>query len=122
MRLIIFSLLLFSSSFAGFGILLQQEFNRSAYYKAISSENVNEINDQLSLLKESAIAEKEAYEGALLMKKAGQERKPKDKLNLFRSGERKLEACIKKESLNAELRLHRLLINEKSHKIINYKS
>ncbi len=118
---ILIALLLLSATIT-FGNLLPQNFNKSAYYKAISSENINELNDQLALLNGSALPEKEAYEGALLMKKAGMGGNPKEKLELFKSGKIKLETCIKKDSLNSEFRFLRLIIQENAPKIMKYSS
>ena len=46
-------------------------FDKGAFYSAMASNDVTSVNNQLSVVKASSINEKEAYEGALLMKKAG---------------------------------------------------
>ncbi|MBK6378863.1 MAG: hypothetical protein IPF72_03630 [Chitinophagaceae bacterium] len=71
-------------------------FDKSAFYNAMAANDVNSINAQLDIVKTSSINEKEAYEGALLMKKAGLVTKAKEKLSLFKQGRLKLEAAIKK--------------------------
>ena len=63
----------------------------------MASDNLQEINTQLAFISTSSINEKEAYEGALLMKKAGLVTKAKEKLSLFKAGRLKLEASIKKK-------------------------
>ncbi|HZE83994.1 MAG TPA: hypothetical protein VE035_06765 [Puia sp.] len=86
----------------------------------MASGKAGEINAQLSVLGESAIPEKEAYEGALLMKKAGLAARAKDKLKLFKSGYVKLETSIARDSSNIEYRFLRLAIQEHAPKIVNY--
>lgn len=97
-------------------------FDRSAFYKVMAYDNMDEINDQLNIIKGVSISEKEAYEGALLMKKAGLVTKAKDKLSLFKSGRLKLEASIKKDNKNIEFYFLRLIIQEHAPKIVNYRT
>lgn len=97
-------------------------FDKVAFYAAMASRNVDEVNSVLAQLKESAIPEKKAYEGALLMKKAGLLTKAKDKLSLFKSGRTKLEAAIKNDEGNIEYHLLRLIIQENSPRIVKYNS
>ncbi len=96
-------------------------FDKSAFYSAMASENISEINEQLEIVKNASISEKDAYEGALLMKKAGLLSKAKEKLSAFKSGKIKLEAAIKKESGNAEYYFLRLIIQEHAPKVVNYR-
>jgi len=86
----------------------------------MASGKTDEINAQLSVLDESTVPGKEAYEGALLMKKAGLAARPKDKLKLFKSGYVKLENSIAKDSANIEYHFLRLAIQEHAPKIVNY--
>ena len=99
----------------------QTEFKRSAFYKVMANGTEAGINQQLVVLKLSSIAEKDALEGALLMKKAGLVNGPKKKLNLFKDGHKKLEALFKKDSLNVEFRFLRLMIQEHAPGIVGYK-
>lgn len=99
-----------------------ENFDKNAFYAAMAGENINELNAILTRLKETTIPEKAAYEGALLMKKAGLVKKPKDKLSLFKSGRIKLEAIIKGNDDNIEYRFLRLMIQENAPKIVRYKS
>lgn len=96
-------------------------FNKSDYYSAIASQNIETINNEIEIVKASSIAEKDAYEGTLLMTKAGLIKKIPDKINLFKSGRIKLETCIKNNNENAELRFLRLMVQENSPPIVNYK-
>ena len=123
MRLrIFFGLLMVMSTAAVISLPLQTVFDRSAFYAAMASSKLEEIDAQLTLLKTASIAEKEGYEGALLMKKSGLASKPKDKLNLFKSGRSKLESSIAKDKENTELRFLRLIIQEHAPKLVNYRN
>ena len=95
-------------------------FDRSAFYNAMASDNLQEINTQLAIISTSSINEKEAYEGALLMKKAGLVTKAKEKLSLFKAGRLKLEASIKKNSGNTEFLFLRLIIQEHAPQRVKY--
>lgn len=95
-------------------------FDKAAFYAVMAGKNIDEVNSLLSHLKETAIPEKSAYEGALLMKKAGLLTKAKDKLKLFKSGRTKLEAAIKNDSGNIEYHFLRLIIQENAPKIVKY--
>ncbi len=97
-------------------------FDKSAFYNAMAANDVNSINAQLTVVKTSSINEKEAYEGALLMKKAGLITKPAEKLSLFKAGRLKLEAAIKKDKENAEFSFLRLIIQEHAPKIVEYRN
>ncbi len=96
-------------------------FNRSAFYAAMSANDVLIINSQLTIIRSSSNDEKEAYEGALLMKKAGLVSKAKEKLSLFKAGRLKLENAIKKDKENAEFNFLRLIIQEHAPKIVEYR-
>jgi hypothetical protein len=97
-------------------------FDKSAFYHAMASGDLDEINTQLNIIKGVSFSEKDAYEGALLMKKAGLVSKAKDKLSLFKSGRLKLEASIKKENGNTEFYFLRLIIQEHAPKMVNYRN
>jgi len=97
-------------------------FDRSAFYNAMAAETVDEINTQLNIVRASSINEKGAFEGALLMKKAGLVAKAKDKLSLFKEGRKKLEAAIKKNNDNTEYCFLRLIIQEHAPKAVDYRS
>ena len=117
-----FNLLLLLSVITIQGFSQKISFDKPAFYNAMASDNLEEINAQLNIIKGISINEKEAYEGALLMKKAGIVTKAKEKLSLFKSGRLKLEASIKKENGNIELYFLRLIIQEHAPKIVNYRN
>jgi len=97
-----------------------QQFSRQQFYKAMAGKNAGEIDAQLASLKQSNISGKEAFEGALLMKKADLVESKKEKLNLFKSGKAKLEPAIAKDTANAEYRFLRLQIQEHAPKAVKY--
>ena len=102
------------------GKSLQHGFDKARYYEVIASDDVNAINEELEILNSSSNTNKAAYEGALLMKKAGLV-KGKERLRLFKAGHVKLEASINKDTENAELRFLRVIIQEHVPKIVNYR-
>ena len=95
-------------------------FDKSAFYNANPTDNMETLNSQLAVIKASSFSEKDAYEGVLLMKKAGLVTKTNEKINLFKAGRIKLEAAIKKDKENAEFNFLRLIIQEHAPKIVNY--
>lgn len=97
-------------------------FDKGAFYSAMAANDVTSVNNQLSVVKASSINEKDAYEGALLMRKAGLVTKVQEKLSLFKAGRLKLEAAIKKDQTNAEFIFLRLIIQENAPKIVDYRN
>lgn len=97
-------------------------FDKQAFYNAMSSDNLEEINTLIETVKTSTLEEKEAYEGALLMKKAGMVSKAKEKISLFKTGRTKLEEAIKKNTANTEYVFLRLIIQEHAPKMVKYNS
>jgi hypothetical protein len=99
----------------------QKDADKPAFYKAMESGNAEELNNKINSIKKSSIPEKEAYEGALLMKKADIASKAKEKLNLFKAGRIKLEAAIAADKENTEYRFLRLILQEHAPKIVKYR-
>jgi hypothetical protein len=97
-----------------------QNFDKAAFYSALASGRLETVNAELTLVTASTLAEKEAYEGALLMRKAGLLSRPREKLSTFRSGAVKLENSLAKDSGNVEYHFLRLIIQEHAPKIVHY--
>jgi len=97
-----------------------QNFDREAYYNILASGKMDKVNEELELLSSSSTSEKEAYEGTLLMRKAGLEKVPAVKLKYFKKGRIKLETAIQKDSTNAEYHFLRLIIQEHAPAIVKY--
>lgn len=119
-RCILFTLLILLSGMAVQAGPLFQAFDISGVYVALASRNVAGIDSELAVLKTVSIREKDAYEGALLMRKAGLLARPKDKLATFKSGYIKLEAALAKDSGNTEYHFLRLMIQEHAPKVVHY--
>lgn len=96
-------------------------FTKSNFYSAMSGGKEEAVNKQIDLVAGAPAAEKDAFEGALLMKKAGIIDGTKKKLDLFKSGRKKLEAAIQKDSSNTEFRFLRLMIQEHAPGILRYR-
>jgi hypothetical protein len=97
-----------------------QGFDKESFYAVLASGDAGMIDAQLSMLREETIKGKEAYEGALLMKKAGFAAGPKEKLRLFKAGYIKLESSLAKDSSNGEYHFLRLTIQEHAPRIVKY--
>lgn len=91
-------------------------------FMVMQSDDTAKINGQLAALEKSSAKEKDAYKGALLMKKSGLEKSGLDKLSFFKKGKLLLEGSIKQDSSNAEYRFLRLIIQEHVPDFLNYHS
>lgn len=100
------------------GIVNAQKTDRQAFYHAMSSGSVDEVNEQITVATANG---HEAYEGVLLMRKAGLVKKPKDKLHFFKEGRIKFQAAFMADSNNTEYRFLRLGIQEHAPKIVKYR-
>lgn len=105
--------------YANAGVLLQQ-FDKSTYYKILKSGSVAEINNEIALIEASSLKNKDAYAGALLMKKASLLKVAKEKMDNFKKGATKLETVLRFDSLNVEYRFLRLIIQEHAPKVVKY--
>lgn len=99
-----------------------QKFDKTAYYQVLKSGTFEEIIDKLNTINNFDFPEKNAYEGTLLMKKAGLLQKPKDKLEVFKKGRIELETEIGKNNSNVEYRFLRLIITEHAPKVTKYRA
>jgi len=86
----------------------------------MSSDKVAVLDQQLNLLKQWSGPEKQAYSGALTMKKAGYVSGAGKKLRTFKAGNKDLEAAIDQDKDNAEYRFLRLMIQEHAPGILGY--
>ena len=117
---IIFAVVFILSNAVSQGRALLPKFDKAAFYAVIKSGDKEEIDNELTLVTASTIPEKDAYEGFLLMRKAGITGKPAEKLRLFKQGRIKLETALLNDSENAEYHFLRLIIEEKAPKIVKY--
>lgn len=96
--------------------------DKNAFYAAMAGNDLNKINTVLADMTMNATVADLAFEGALMMKKAGLLSKPKEKLHTFKAGRQKLEAAILNDPDNIEYRFLRLMIQENAPKIVKYKN
>lgn len=101
---------------------LIQNFDRATYYSVLKSGKIEDINEELALLNSTSITQKEAYEGTLLMRKAGLVKIPAEKLKFFKKGRIKLETALLNDKGNGEYHFLRLIIQEHAPKIVKYKA
>ena len=99
-----------------------KSLDRKAFYNVLKSGTVDAINDEITAVESSNIKGKDAFEGTLLMKKAGLLKVPKQKLENFKKGRIKLETAIKNDSTNTEYRFMRLIIQEHAPKQAKYQA
>jgi hypothetical protein len=88
----------------------------------MKSTTLETVNNELEAIKDAPERDREGYEGALLMKKAGLLKKPKDRLSFFKQGRIKLETAISADNENTEFHFLRLAIEEHAPKIVKYHS
>ena len=97
--------------------------NKTDFFSVFESNSLDEIEVQILVLeKEKSSNEKNAFLGALLMKKARFMKTPKDKIDVFKKGKVLLEDAIKKDPENTTYRFLRLAIQENCPKILKYNS
>ncbi|HEX5026081.1 MAG TPA: hypothetical protein VFV68_12455 [Agriterribacter sp.] len=118
-RWVLILLLLYSVHGAG-AQTSSAKFERSYFYTAFTSQDTNAINQQLDIIKNDGPKGREAFEGALRMKKAGLLKGPFNKLKEFKAGREKLEDMITAQPHNAEFRFLRLMVQEQAPKILGY--
>lgn len=117
---LIFTVLLLLTAALPYAQTGTEAFNRTAFYDAFASNNISTIQLQLDIIGKSLQDEKEAFEGALMMKKAGLIKGASHKLKAFKAGREKLENMVDKYADNAEFRFLRLMIQEKAPKMLGY--
>ena len=99
-----------------------RSIDKSEFYKTFASTDLSSINTYIQKVNEATFPEKDAYHGALLMKKAGLVGNPKEKLSLFKQGHKELENAISTDTKNVEYRFLRLMIQENAPGILGYKN
>lgn len=97
------------------------QIDKKAFYNTLSSGSEEMIDNELKVLDQAnASSQVTAYQGALLMKKAGFVKGVKGKVKTFKMGAKKLEGEIEKRPASVEYRFLRLTIQEHAPKILNY--
>ncbi len=96
------------------------DLNRTAFYKAMESNDQTLVDAQISELNLASSNLKNAFLGAMIMKRAGIGGNPVYKLWLFRKGHGLLEDAIKENPNNIEFRFLRLMIQENAPGFLGY--
>ena len=104
------------------GKILPQKFDKAAFYEVMKTDDKAAVDNELELVKDAPAKERDGYEGALLMKKAGLLKRPKERLSFFKQGRIKLETAILADNDNTEFHFLRLAIEEHAPKIVKYHS
>lgn len=121
-RKLVFALIFFMITSLSEGKTIQQKFNKAEFYEVMKSPSLETVNNELEAIKDAPEKDREGYEGALLMKKAGLLKKPKERLSFFKQGRIKLETAISADNENTEFHFLRLAIEEHAPKIVKYHS
>src|ERR1700761_6260516 len=121
-RKLVFALIFFTLTGFAKGKIIQQKFDKAEFYEVMKSASMETVNNELEAVKDAPEKDREGYEGALLMKKAGLLKKPKDRLSFFKQGRIKLETAISADNDNTEFHFLRLAIEEHAPKIVKYHS
>ncbi len=98
------------------------DLNRAAFYKAMESDSKTLVDAQISELNSAPADVKNAFLGAMYMRKAGIGGNPASKLKLFKQGRKLLEEAIAKDPDNAEFRFLRLIIQENAPGALGYRN
>lgn len=107
-------------SFTVTSAIARQGFDKNAFFSAMASSQVSSMDAQLNAVKNISGSDREAFEGAMLMRKAGMLSVPAKKLAMFKQGHKKLEAAIAKNPGNAEYRFLRLIVQENAPRSLGY--
>jgi hypothetical protein len=117
---IIFALLLLMPGLFVLGKNIQQKLDKAAFYAAMDSGNLEEVNKEIIIVEASSSPEKDGFTGALLMRKAGLVKLPAQKLKFFKAGRIKFDTAIATDKDNVEYHFLRFAIQEHAPKIVKY--
>jgi hypothetical protein len=102
-------------------VFLASGFSKSEYFKVIGGKDSKSLDKMIATLdKATASTDKNAYLGAITMKRAGFEETAKQKLDLFKKGKDLLEKSITANKKNTEYRFLRLIVQENAPKLLKY--
>ena len=119
---IIFALLLLLPGTVVLSKTIQQKLDKVAFYAVMDRGNLDEVNNEIDLVAASSSPEKDGYDGALLMRKAGLVKRPAEKLKLFKAGRIKFDTAIAADKDNVEFHFLRFAIQEHAPKIVKYRA
>lgn len=114
LKFLVISILALSFTFSA-------SIDKLSFYKAFESNSEATMQSKIETLEKSSQSDqKDAYLGALTMKKSQFEKTPKEKAELFKVGKTLLESAIDSAPKKAEYRFLRLAIQENTPKILKY--
>lgn len=95
--------------------------DKTSFFKSFRSNSIEIITNEINTLESvKPSTYRDAFLGAITMKKANFMKTPKDKIVIFKKGGELLEKSISKEPKNGEFRFLRLVIQENSPKFLGY--
>lgn len=100
--------------------IAQQKFEKATFYEVLASGKIDAVNNEIAILADAQLNNKEGYEGALLMRKAGLVSPAAKRLRFFKEGRIKLETALMADNENTEYHFLRLAIEENAPKIVKY--
>ena len=96
-------------------------FDRKEYYRVLKTGGLSEIAAEETIVAELGGNDGKAYNGGLLMRKAGLLRRPKDRLEAFKKGRFQLETAIRADPDRVEYHFLRLIIQEHAPNVVKYR-
>jgi hypothetical protein len=100
-----------------------EQTHEAAFFNALSSSDMQILDDQIVQLKKSTSSAKiNAYLGTMLMKRSAFENSIGDKISMFKEGHKMLEEQIQANPDNTEYRFLRLAVQENAPSILGYNS
>jgi hypothetical protein len=98
----------------------QAGFSRTGFYAAIESNDKGKVDAQESLIHSLPPPDREAFEGALMMKQASFISQHAKRLAVFKQGRGKLESAIATSPDRIEFYFLRLIIQEHAPRMLGY--
>jgi hypothetical protein len=96
-------------------------FSKSTFFDTISDGTSEEVAAMVTTLENTSQSnERDAYLGAIKMKRAGQLKSFTEKSKMFKAGKELLETAISLDHTNVEYRFLRLIIQENAPSILGY--
>ncbi|GAA4083673.1 hypothetical protein [Mucilaginibacter panaciglaebae] len=117
---IIFALLLLLPGVVVLSKSPQQKLDKAVFYEVMDRGNLDEVEKEIDVVTTSSSPEKDGYAGALLMRKAGLQKLPAQRLKSFKAGRKKFDPAIATDADNVEFHFLRLAIQEHAPKIVKY--
>ncbi len=113
-------LFLFFVSYLASAQVSSERNSHILYYDILYNGNVEQLESLINNLTSYSPKDTLALSGALKMKLAGKLGSPFQKLSSFKDGRKALDSAIENDSLNAEYRFLRIIIQENAPGILGY--